>query len=672
MAGFSIDIGDEGVAYEKAVKMPSASTSAAAVAGTVKLADGIFKVLDQYDKATKASGPTDSSIKRAAYGKLAQAVNATKGQSPLNTRTAVTSAIVEYTNAGFEIGQAEKDLVTSATGINIDYLGFDPNQAAIDGALETISNNRAYLFGARDKLDATGKPYTQTELLQTAIQEVQKVESAALYISNSQVTDQADFQRNYMPQARTLISDLRSKVLLGLQIEADEGKSIMPENLVNLEVELANLDGFIKSKIPAGLPADVSKPLFDDIEVLRGQLDILKNFDKKRLDAKTLDHINRNTEVLLDFVQKEVDNPVVANALLSGNFDATALVSTKITDLKKSLNNLDKDDLEYVDLFTFAPPEVASKISGNKVEADTGVKTTLLDNSLTNLHDVDEIEKAQDRSNTKRKDAIFFASIERVNIVEPSSMNIPEHRDNFLGGIGQATINISTSPNIFKPSTLTQIYNEQTYKSLEIIDQLDPTQATIARARLADGLKAQLNLVSTDVSGSDQGSYFKVTGLGEIEYDLERRIDTGQIRMDRQVLPLVKGFASKHYNGNVTAMVADRGRRLKNEDPVGYNQIENVGFNFLNAYGDYKNVLKNSNRKKFYIKHMKRLGLSTEDIEQSLIKEIEQTEQKAMGTLRNPWPIFWSDETDTDEKLFLSIKKGEYYTDINGDVRIKN
>ena len=171
----------------------------------------------------------------------------------------------------------------------------------------------------------------------------------------------------------------------------------------------------------------------------------------------------------------------------------------------------------------------------------TGVKTTLLDNSLTNIHDVEEIEKAEDRSMTKRKDAIFFSSVERVNKVEPSSMNIPEHRDNFLGGIGQATINISTSPEIFKTDTLTQIYNEKTYKSLEIIDQLDPTQATVARARLADGLKAQLNLVSTAVSGSDQGSYFKVTGIGEIQYDLESRVDTGQIRMDKSVLPLVKG-----------------------------------------------------------------------------------------------------------------------------------
>jgi hypothetical protein len=669
MAGFSIDIGDEGAGYEKAVNMPSSSTSAAAVAGTVKIADGIFKVLDQYDKATKASGPTDSSIKRAAYGKLAQAVNATKGQSPLNTRTAVTSAIVEYTNAGFEIGQAEKDLVNSATGINIDYLGFDPNQAAIDGALEAINNNKAFLLSAKDELDAKNKPYTNTELLQTAIQKVQKVESATLYIANSQVIDQADFQRNYMPQARTLISDLRSKVLLGLQIEADEGKSIMPENLVNLEVELANLDGFIKSKIPAGLPTDVSKPLFDDIEVLRGQLDILKNFDKKRIDAKSLDLINRNTEVLLDFVEKNVDNPIVAKAMVSGDFDVTDLVLGQITNLKTSLNNLDKEDLEYVDLFTFAPPEAASEVSGNKIEAETGVKTTLLDNNLTSIHDVEEIEKAENRSMTKRKDAIFFASLERVNRVDPSSMNRPEHRDNFLGGVGHATINISTSPEIFKTDTLTQIYNEQTYKSLEIIDQLDPTQATVARARLADGLKAQLNLVSTAVSGSDQGSYFKVTGLGEIQYDLESRVDTGMIRMDKSVLPLVKGYASKHYNGDVTSMVADRGRRL---ETLERSQIEDAGFKFITAYGDYKKVLKNSNRKKFYIKHMKRLGLSTGDIEQSLIREIEQTEQKTMGTLRNPWQIFWSDKTDTDEKLFLSIEKGEYYTDINGDVRVKN
>ena len=41
MVDYSIDIGDEGVAYEQAVNMPSASTAAAAVEGAVKIGDGL-------------------------------------------------------------------------------------------------------------------------------------------------------------------------------------------------------------------------------------------------------------------------------------------------------------------------------------------------------------------------------------------------------------------------------------------------------------------------------------------------------------------------------------------------------------------------------------------------------------------------------------------------------
>ena len=55
-----------------------------------------------------------------------------------------------------------------------------------------------------------------------------------------------------------------------------------------------------------------------------------------------------------------------------------------------------------------------------------------------------------------------------------------------------------------------------------------------------------------------------------------------------------------------------------------------------------------------------------------MIQEVEAPERKSLGTLKNPWQIVWSDKTDSDEKLFASIDKGEYYTDINGDVRIKD
>jgi len=69
---------------------------------------------------------------------------------------------------------------------------------------------------------------------------------------------------------------------------------------------------------------------------------------------------------------------------------------------------------------------------------------------------------------------------------------------------------------------------------------------------------------------------------------------------------------------------------------------------------------------------MKKLGVPTEEIESMLIKPVEAGDSAATGTLKNPWQIIWSDNTDADEKLFASLERGEYYTDINGDVRIKN
>ena len=54
------------------------------------------------------------------------------------------------------------------------------------------------------------------------------------------------FKETTCLKARTLISDLRSKVLLGLQIEADEGKSVMPENLVMLRSRVSQLRWFYK------------------------------------------------------------------------------------------------------------------------------------------------------------------------------------------------------------------------------------------------------------------------------------------------------------------------------------------------------------------------------------------------------------------------------------------
>jgi len=116
-------------------------------------------------------------------------------------------------------------------------------------------------------------------------------------------------------------------------------------------------------------------------------------------------------------------------------------------------------------------------------------------------------------------------------------------------------------------------------------------------------------------------------------------------------------------------MIADRAVRL---DTFERTQIENAGFNLRVAFQDYRKIFKNSESLRFYVNNMKKLGVPTEEIESMLIKPVQAGASAASGTLQNPWQIVWSDATDADEILFASIGRGEYYTDINGDVRIKD
>ena len=664
MVDYSIDIKDEGVAYEQAVKMPSASDSAIAIAGVAKLGDGVFKTLDALDAAKRRSAPTDSMIKRTAFGELSQEINSTKGLSPLNKRAGINAAIIKYTNAGFEVGQAEKDLAKMA-GVDIDYIGFDPAQAAIDGALKLINDNPAHITLAAQQLNAAEKDYTQADLLNLAIRNVQKTEAATLYIANSQVVDQAEFQSQFVPQAETLLSNLEAQIMAGLSIEMQAGKNIMPENVMELEVGLTQLRSFITSRIPPNLPEGTSRPLLDQLDVLKTQLDNLKNYDQNVIDTKVANYMRQNTEVAIEMIRKEVDNPILANALLSGKFDATTMVEGQITQLTKAMNDLEAKDMEYIDLFTYNP----NVLGNTKPDPDQpDVDISVIDNSTDKLHDPDEVEKATDMSLVKRKDVLFFTSLSSINLVEPKNMNVAEHRDNFLQGIGHASVVIAKSPEIFKADTLNNIFNENMFKKLSVLDQIDPNQAAIARARLGDALVRQLQLVNTAVSGSDTSSYFKVTGLGQIEYDLEKRIDTGQIRMDRQVGDMVKMYANKRYNGDITAMIADRGRKL---ETLERSQIEDLGFKFQTAYADYRKVLKNSDKKKYYIKNLRRLGVLTGSLEQSLIQEVEVGESSSNGSLQNPWVIEWTGKRETDLKIMASIGSGEHYFDSAGAVRVK-
>lgn len=656
MAGFAIDIGDEGAAYAQGVTMPSATSASVAAEGLSMIGRGVFGVLDSMDAAKRAARPTESAINRDAFAALSQTLDGTKGVSPLQARAIVNQAITEYNNLGFDIGEAEARMIKQRTGIDVDFVNFNPQQAAIDATVEKVQANPAYLYNARVTLDKSGKPYTNEDILAQAMSDVQRSEAAALYLVNAKNITRQEYFESYVPNANLALENIRSLALAGLAIET-EGGNITPENVVQLRTQFDIVRAqFTK---PSLIETGDWQVIQSQIDTLDQLLTTLEKYDENVLAATKADILEPITKALM-LQAKELGqtDPVLAAALLSDKVDWSAYVSGRYPQILQTLDSIQAEDTGYTDLFDM--PQDEALITEGEIPPEPTVDT---------LHDLDEVEKATDRSDQARKDAVFFAGIERIGIMKPTMMDQPEHRANFLAGVGQATVNIATSPILFKTETMNLVYNDDTYSKLALIRNLDPEKAEIASKRLIDGLQAQFSIATTTMSGSMQASYFKITGLGKIEYDLEARVATGQIRMDRQVLPLVRGFASKHYNGDVTAMLADRGRRLSTFER---SQVEDIGFKFNTAFQDYRKVQKAARSLKFYTDNMKKLGVSTDRIESLMIQPVApQAKDTIFGTKENPYDIFWSDETDSDEKLYASIDIGQWYVDPNGIVRQK-
>ena len=653
MAGFAIDIGDEGTAYAQGVTMPSATGLGAAAEGLSMFGRGVFRTLDAMDAAKRAAQPTESAINREAFSALSKSLDGTKGASPLQARTLVNQAITEYNNLGFDIGEAEARMIKQRTGIDVDFVNFNPQQAAIDATIEKLQANPAYLYNARVTLDKSGKPYTNEDVLSQAMSDVQRSEASALYLVNAKNITRQEFHETYVPNANVALENVRSLALAGLAIET-EGGNIKPENIVQLRTQF----DVVKAQF-------TKPPLIEtgDWQVIQSQIDTLdqllttlEKYDENTLAATKAEILEPITKSLM-LQAKELGqtDPVLAAALLSDKVDWSAYVSGRYPQILATLDSIEAEDTVYTDLFA-APQTI--------IEGDLPPEPT-----IDNLHDIDEVEKATDRSDKARLDSISFAAIERIGIMNPTMMDQPEHRTNFLTGVGQATVNIATSPTLFKTETMNLVYNDDTYSKLALIRNLDPEKAEIASNRLIDALQAQFNIASTTISGAMQSSYFKITGLGKIEYDLDARVDTGQIRMDRAVLPLVKTSASKYYNGDVTAMLADRGRRVPTFER---SQIENAGFKFNTAFQDYRKVQKNARSLDFYISSMKKLGVDTSTIESLMVQPTVIGEPTGdLGTRTNPFQIFWSDETDTDERLFASIDDGQYFIGPDGNTYVK-
>lgn len=653
MAGFAVDIGDAGAEYAQGVSAPSATSASAAAQGLSTLGRGIFGTMDAYDRAVRAAKPTEASINRKGFATFISGLDDLKGVTdPVAIRANVNSLVGQYEAQGFQIGQAEADAVRRRTGIDLTTMIGDPAQAAFDANIKKLTDNPSYLYLAEQKLLETGQPYTQQQILETALGSMQSAEASALYLANAKITSRREYFEQFVPQANATLENIRGTAMAGLKVEI-AGGDISPESITQLRTQF----DIAKAQItkPASISGEDWQGVQAQLDTLDSLLTSLETYDERQL-AKTKAEILEPISKVLMAQAKELTatDPILAQALLSDKVDWSTYVSQNYPALLKTIDNIEVEDTVYTDLevFEFAKPEPQ--------EQPDGITVTPLP-PVEELHDIDEVSKAEERSNTARSDAIYFANILRIHPTEPQNMELPEHRTNFLAGVGQVTVNIATSPELLKQSTMANVYSDDTYTKLAIIKRLDPEKAELARRRLIDGLQAQFNVATTTLSGTMQSSFFKVTGLGKIEYDIENRIDTGQVRMDKKVLPLVTNAAKKYYNGDVTAMVADRGRRLETFDR---SQILDAGFKFSTAFQDYRAVKKGTDILQYYIKNMKKLGVNTADIEQLTVQPVTP-EEPAAEEETTTQPIVISGDLSEDEQkaAFDKLPSGALFID---------
>ncbi len=667
---YDVDIGDAGADYARGVAYPSTSELSVAAQGINSVSKGLFSVLGSMQSSSKA---TDTSVNRELYKGFVSDIQLLRGQTGLGLRSGVTAAVSKWSAQGLKVNEDVSKFVRTTTGIDLDYLNANPEQEMLNKVSAQLAENPAYPLLAKDNLIASGNENpSEQQVLIEASRMIAEQEAASLIISNANNLSAAE----YTKQEPFWINTLDRTRELGVKALAIElaGGNAGAETIERFRANVFLLEqNYIQ---PRGVSDEEFQGVRNRLDGLKEMVDFISGYDTRVLEKLKTDTLNNVDLAIMNQMKAANLDPTMQRAIL-GNLDnlSEVLLAKKHNEVLKFLQDIPVDSINYENIEI--PLEGIDKLTEIADDPNAIVNQSTL-NTEDQIFDEVEIQKATELNNRTRgaksvQSLIDYSLTFEVLALEPKALEQDENaRKLFLKGIGRTSLLMSKSSNfidrqMFDPTT--GLFSNKTFDLLEKIKVYDPSGYELAVAQLKHVLQKQSQVFQTQTSGELQSSFFRMTGLGEIKYDLERRLDTGQIRMDKRILPLLNNYSTIHYNGNVTEMIADSGKRLSTFER---SQLDTLGFKVRVAYQDYREIQTTSKMYKKYVKNMERLGMDTTMIEQTLIKGVDVKEAGSFGSLQNPYPIQWSSETDTDEILFMSLDKGEHYIDINGDVRVKN
>lgn len=658
MAGFAIDLGDAGSQFEQGVSSPSSTATAAGAVGLANLSKGLFGAMDSYAKAAGGSDVTEAELSRKAYGSFVTQLDDLRGVTdPTTLRSRVNSAVSAYESQGYQIGAAEVDAIKRRTGIDISASVVNPAIAAADAANKQLMENPAFLFRAEAKLEAAGKPYTAQDVATVAMGDMKASEAAATYLATAKNLDNKAFQDTYIPHADLVLEDIRALALQGLKVEIGDG-DVSPESILQLRTK------FDIAKAQLTKPANVSEDLWQHVGSQIAELDNLltrlETYDESMLTLQTAEAMEPISAILLEQAKSLAgSDPILAAALLSDKVDWSTYVSQKWTTVAKTLRETKIEDTVYTDLDVFGAESAAAAVAeGQEV-------TTPM------IHTPEEVELARERSASDRVGAINTALDFKVRLSQPVNMDQPEHRKAFTNGVGQATVNIATSPQLIQKKTMDSLFAPEVFEKMAKLKVLDPDAYQITTLQMQDAIQAQADIFSTTMKGMLEDSMFTVTGLGRVE-----------LRTENKVLPKawtegkVQAKADQYYGGNIYLMLKDGGRAMSVPERT---ELRGEGFHVRELGIKYAEITKANNQFKTYAEYFRKAGGDPSRLEAMILDKqeavsvasdavdtvsgaITQTELPTQGTQDNPFK-FTGTTDEEGETFYNSLESGSFFVD---------
>lgn len=662
MAGFAVDIGDEGSSFAAPVNMPSGGGMTAAAEGLAALGKGVFGMLDE---AAKANRQTEGSFKRGILLQASKELDALSGADPLSLRVGVQAVVNNHLNRQGTLDEAFTNLVKFKSGVDVSHLNFDPNQEALNAVNKALEETPGLMVLAQRELAGAGKPFTGEDVYKLAAFKAQSIAADTALLASIDKRNKVQFETRVKPTVTGLVQKLNGLALAALSAETVPGQDLNPQHFLRLFAEIEKG----RALSSAGLTGEEKTWVDNQFDILKNLVTTAQSYDQGVLDQKRADVLEPITDALIRQAGETGADPLLARAILDPKLDLSTYVSENYPQFRDSLSKVEPVNITYVDL-DFSAFEPAMDQAAQNAKTDPNADP--IPNG-PDIHAPAELEKAMGFTDIQRRDA-FTAATALVNLASVKNMSAPQQRDLFFNGIAQATANLSTSGELFRAGSINSLLNDEVFAKLKEAEKYDPDGARLAKDRLGDALKAQANAALTALSGSTQTSSFKIAGIGKVEIDLSKVGQDGTVfaGVSRDTMALAQGFASKWYDGNVSAMIEDRGRRLNTFDR---SQLEAGGWKTNQYAQELIKVKKQTETLRLYSDHMKRLGYPTKFFDEMIIKGVQKASEGGdglqRGTLKNPWQIMWSDSTDVDEKMFASLDVGDYFINKDGDIEQK-